>query len=750
MKQVININFHGQVVPIETSAFDLLKGYTDSLSRYFANEEGKEEIINDIESRIGELFQQRLKQGATCITDDDVNAIIKSMGRPEEFEGEEEKVASTLGENSNAKSTGQEYAGTGLSATGNKRLFRDENNKVIGGVCGGLANYFGTDPVIIRVVFAIVALAFGTGLLAYIILWIAVPSSAAGIIGAPRKKLFRDPDDKIVGGVCSGIGNYFGVSAWIPRVLFLLPFLSFVFRWGHWGFGDFDEFFKFSFSPGSLIAYIILWLVLPEATTTAEKLEMKGEKVDMNTIKNSVVEEMKGVQQRAEKFAREASSVAGEKGSVMGSEIKSAAKRGGRSLGDVIIFLVKLFAYFIIGCVSLALVMALFGIAIVSIGLFPLKDFVLNDGWQNALAWGTLLFFIAVPVIGIITWIIRRLTKMKSNRKILRASFISLWIVGWVCFTCLLASVSKDFKSLNNVNEQDILLTNPGIGKLELTTNTPLKNTYRYNSFRLEPFEGWEEDTMYVKNTEVKIVKSPTDSFRVTMMKVVNGRTKRYADTLAALIDFNVVQKDSLLVFDKGIPINRKDKFRNQRVVITVYVPVGKQIRVNRSVGWGNNNVHIDGPWNNGDYFLDRDDEESGWESDVNYIMRADGLYTTDGRPAREWDEDDNSRVKIGADGIEINDNGDKIKIDKNGVHLKDGNSNETYRYDNNGAINKIDSLQQKLNIEKQRTKDSLQKIKDALDKQLNRLEEKDNAAVQTQTTGSYKSVLLIPMMDLN
>src|SRR5258708_32374352 len=86
MKQVININFHGQVVPIEVSAFDLLKDYTDSLGRFFANEEGKDEIINDIENRIGELFQERLKKGATCITDDDVNAIIRSIGRPEDFE----------------------------------------------------------------------------------------------------------------------------------------------------------------------------------------------------------------------------------------------------------------------------------------------------------------------------------------------------------------------------------------------------------------------------------------------------------------------------------------------------------------------------------------------------------------------------------------------------------------------------------------------------------------------------------------
>ncbi len=121
MKQVININFHGQVVPIEVSAFDLLKSYTDSLARFFADEEGKEEIINDIESRIAELFQERLKKGATCITDDDVNAIIKSMGRPEEFDGEEEKVSTALG---GGEKTSSASSSSTQNNTGNKRLIQ--------------------------------------------------------------------------------------------------------------------------------------------------------------------------------------------------------------------------------------------------------------------------------------------------------------------------------------------------------------------------------------------------------------------------------------------------------------------------------------------------------------------------------------------------------------------------------------------------------------------------------------------------
>jgi phage shock protein PspC (stress-responsive transcriptional regulator) len=739
MKQVININFHGQVVPIEVSAFDILKNYTDSLARFFANEEGKEEIINDIESRIGELFQQKLKKGATCITDDDVNAIIKSMGRPEEFDGEEEKVASALGGNENAY-TGNNNTNQNSSTgtTTQKRLFRDENNKVIGGVCGGLANYFGTDPVVIRVIFAVIALAFGTGLLAYIILWIAVPSSASKEIGGQRKKLFRDPDDKIIAGVCSGIGNYFGVSAWIPRVLFLIPFLSFVFNRHDWGVFDFPSFLSISFSPGSLIIYIILWLAIPEAFSTAEKLEMKGEKVDMNSIKNSVMEEMKGVQHRAEKFAKEASAVAGEKGQAMGSEIKTVAKRSGRSLGDVIVFIVKGFAYFIIGCVSFGLVVALFAFAVASIGVFPLKDFLLTEGWQNALAWGSLLFFVAVPVIGVITWIIRRLAKMKSNRKVLRASFISLWIVGWICFICLVASVSKDFKSINTASEQEVLLNNPTVNKLELTASTVTnRHGYRYNTFRIEPFEIFDEDTAYVRNIEIKIRKSINDSFRVTMVKMANGRNKRTADTLANMISYNAVQMDSLLVLDKGIAINKHDKFRNQHIVLTVFVPVGKQIRVNRSVGWGNN-VHFSGPWYDNDWDVDFEEEEKGWQENTDYIMKADGLYLLDGTPADEWKHENDKKVNVDENGVKINDGDKSIKVDENGVKVE-SNSN-TYRYDKK-AVEKIDSLQQKLDLEKKRKADSLRK-------ELEKLEGKKQTAsldkTEPATASSYQMPLFI------
>lgn len=719
MKQVININFQGRVVPIEVTAFDQLKNYTESLNRHFANEEGKEEIINDIESRIGELFQERITKGATCITDDDVKAIIKSMGNPEDFEVMDEAQPSASAASS---SSSQQSSGSSTS-TGHKRLYRNENDKVLGGVCSGLANYFNIDVVVARIIFVILLFS-GIGFLTYIIMWIAVPSSATEQIGGTRRKLFRDPDSKMVAGVCSGIGNYFGINPWIPRVLFLLPFLSFLSRWGHWGgFWDFGDVIRFTFSPTSLIIYIILWIVIPEALTTSEKLEMKGEKVDMNSIKNSVMEEMKGVSKKAEKFGKEAAGTINEKASAVAGDVKSFAKRNRGGLGNVIAMIAKIFAYFIISCVVFAFFMALIGLGIFSIGIFPLKDYVLRGGWQNFYAWGTLILFIAVPIIGMITWLIRKIARVRSNSRILGWTFGSLWAIGWVCFIMLLSSVARDFKSSSRLDEEQVALTNAKIDKMVVTSSLPFtKKYYSRNWIRFEPFENLiDEDTAYVRNVFVEITRSPNDSFQVTMKRSARGNTRTDANNLASLVQFNVEQKDSILLLDKGISINKTDKFRNQIVVITVYVPVGKQIRVNKGIGWP---VHIgrdwDNEWNN-DYY--DGEQDIRWQSDVDYIMKEDGLYTLDGRKADGWN-DKPSRRRKGSTVIE----------------------NDNYRYNNNSEpLNRIDSLKMKVEKEEQRLKDSLKKAKEKIEQQLEKIEGEEGPS----PLSSLKMPVYEPMMEI-
>jgi phage shock protein PspC (stress-responsive transcriptional regulator) len=717
-------------VPIEESSYELLQQYIESLRRYFANEEGKDEIINDIESRISELFQERLKGGSTCITDDDVNTIINNMGRPEQLEEAEQ------GETENGKSSyerrGENYFQGDWSWKG-KRLYRDENNKILGGVCSGIAAYFGIDPVFIRILFII----SGVGFLAYILLWAFVPGSNQ-IENGVRKRLYRNPDGKIIAGVCSGIGSYFNINPWIPRVLFLVPFISFFFRWGHFGPLTFPHFVSFTFSPGSFLIYIILWLVIPEATTTTEKLEMKGEKIDLNSIKNSVLKEMQEVGERVGKMGKEvgekvgkmgmeAGAAAKEKGSEFGKEIHYAAHRSSGALGNIIATLFKIFVYFILGCIALGIIVALFAIATVAIGLFPLKDFVLTNGWQTIFAWGTLIFFIAVPVIGIITFIIRRFARIKKSNKLMRWSFIGLWIVGLACFIGLLSSVATDFRSISSLNTEKIQLTNPHVQSLEVT---PLRdNNYnRYNSwFRLEPFAtfGIDDDTAYITNINIRIIKSPSDSFEVSQVKFCNGSTRRNADSLASLMHFNIQQNDSLLMMDRSIPINTTDKFRNQFIEVTIAVPVGHYIKVSRNFEeW--NRVHFDGFWHNYDWYNDDNYQHYSYEKGVQYVMKEDGLYTLDGRPSDYNNSDWNN--------------------DSRNDQFNSNQNNGGYRYDQGiDSLKKAQDDQFKKDSSKIRQQEEFNHLKDSLQKEKEDINNKLEKLNKRTASYQYKSETKIP-----
>ena len=631
------------------------------------------------------------------------------MGRPVDFEEAEGGEQS-----SGAKKQSGDFQYGSFDLKG-KKLYRDENHKILGGVCSGIAAYIGIEPIIVRLIFIF----SGIGFIAYILLWAFVPGSNV-LVNGVRKRLYRNPDEKILGGVCSGIGSYFNINPWIPRALFLIPFVSFFFRWGHIGPLTFPNFLSFSFSPGSFIIYIILWLVIPEASSTSEKLEMKGEKVDLNSIKNSVVEEMKGVKERVGKLGKEAGNIAKERGQEIGLEMHYAARRTGGALGNIIVTIFKVFAYFILGCIALSLIVALFALAIVSIGLFPLKDFVLTDGWQSVLAWGTLIFFIGVPVIGVITFIIRRIAKIKSHNRLMRYSFLGFWILGIICFVALISSVGSDFRRTNSASEEKIALTNPGVKSLEV--NSFYNNRYhRGNSwFRLEPFASFDEDTAYIGNVRIKIEKSPTDSFQVGVIKMCNGRTRRYADTLASLINFNISQNDSLLFVDRAIAINTTNKFRNQSVDVIIYVPVGHHIKINKSLGYSNY-IRVNGPWNHDEWY-NWDENDFYYKYGEEYIMKEDGLYTLNGIPAAKED--------------------DWHSDDENGDNPAPNPDQQNYRYDQR---NKVDSLKNMKEKQIQKIQESVDSLKSEKDRQIMKMKDslrnvKEKVEQKTEKPGEKNS----------
>src|SRR6187549_993208 len=223
MKKIININLSGRVVPIEDSAYEKLQEYIESLRRYFAKEEVRVEIIKDIERGIAELMSEKVRKGADSITDADVNEFANSMGRPEDFEGEEIKEQSYASSTSSAGSSQQSTQSQAPPKT-KRGLYRDTSDKFIGGVCSGIAAYLNVDPAIVRILFAIITFGgFGLGFLAYIILWIVLP--ARDVEGYTGKRLFRNPEGKMIGGVCNGLAAYFNKNTSTIRIIFLAPIL---------------------------------------------------------------------------------------------------------------------------------------------------------------------------------------------------------------------------------------------------------------------------------------------------------------------------------------------------------------------------------------------------------------------------------------------------------------------------------------------------------------------------------------------
>lgn len=651
MKKVININFQGRVIPIEESAYEILKQYVESLRHYFEREEGREEIINDIESRIAELFEEKVKKGTACITDADLLAVMDSMGRPEDFEQEEMAFHSEKSTNSDSGHSTQSSAVH--STTAPRKLFRAENDKVLGGVCAGLAIYFKIDPAIVRIIFALIAFGgFGFGFLLYIILWIILPSRP--LQSNVRKRLYRDPDNKLIGGVASGLAAYFNVDIWIPRLIFLVPFILSVMPnifngiWWHWR----GPWVAFSGLGGTFFfAYIILWIVLPSAVTASEKLEMRGEKIDLESIKNTVQEELQNIkghaekaagefQERAKEMGREISDTIRQKSRSFSAEAAPLVRKTGTGIGHTIGVLFKAFFLFIAAVIAFSLLIVLIVLVYVGFGLFPLNAFLLDGVWGNLLAWSVLTLFLGVPIIAFIVWLFRRLFRIKSPRPYLGYAFASLWIIGLVSAFLLIGNISGHFRAETDVSEA-FPVTQPSSDHLTVKLSHHQVHYYSSDWFNgLGPLMSLSQDSMLLNTVKIKIVKSADSLYHIETVKLSKGKNPIIAEHNASLIQFPLTQNDSVITLPKGFSITNKEKFRNQKVMVIIEIPVGKKILIDDSINWFDwfdlevgskrlRNRDTDEKWNNG----------YSWRTNILYIMTNDGLKKAETPAVEELDQ---------------------------------------------------------------------------------------------------------------
>ncbi len=578
MKKIININLSGRLIPIEDTAYELLKGYLDSLARYFGREEGGEEIVSDIEDRIAELFQEKLKKGAHCITDQDVDLMIATMGRPEQLEEE------TSTEPQEKQATGEEqYAYE--NAEEPKRLTRNVKDKLIGGVCSGIANHFKIDPAIVRVITFILIWAYGVGLIAYVVLWIILPGSEDGATPL-RRRLYRDTDHKVVGGVASGLAAYFKIDPVIPRILFILPLLAVIFTGvfddsvRFWGFHNL--FFPFSVGalPTLIVLYIILWIAVPKAVTQAEKLEMRGEKVDLQSLSNaykSTGDEKKKIDPTLP-------------GSTPASSPRDSVKKQGVA-GEIFGTLVKIVLYFILAVIIISLCGVLIGLTGGFLGVtalasfaFPLKSLLLASPLQHMLAWPAILLTLGIPVVALIWILVKLITGFRPRFRYVGLSLFILWFIGVLCAISLLVSVGKDFR-MNYSRTEDVHLTQPGKVLILKKQATNERIDGWGSHFIFDDEDNWladfiqiSEDSIRLDAVKLSVRKSEDSNYHVRIVRFSNGRTADQARHYASLLRYPIQQKDSVLYISDGFVMPSGIPFRNQHILLEVFVPEGKQI----------------------------------------------------------------------------------------------------------------------------------------------------------------------------
>ena len=644
MKKVININFQGRVIPIEETAFEILKNYIESLRTYFAREDGRDEIINDIESRIAELFSERLKKGGqNCITDADVQTVMLSMGRPEDFEAENAEEAGSSSKTTSTNNSGNQtnYNRQDSQAPRGK-FYRNADDKVIAGVAGGLANYFKIDPVVVRIVFAVF---FAALLWVYILLWIVVPSQS--LQNNVTRRLYRSLEDKMIGGVCGGLSAYFNIDAWIPRLIFALPIVFSLFsRTSHW-----DPFFTLRILSGSLtstmvISYIVLWIAVPLARTSAEKLEMKGEKVDLNSIRDTVKEDMGAFKNKAKQWSEEVKE-AGQQftenmkntGSNVGSqarnftvEARPAARSAVGSFFHAIGVLIKAFVLFITGLIAFALIVALIALLIGGLYAYPYSEYIIDGYWVKILLISTLVLLVATPLVAIVVGLIRRLMGNRTKNKYLGWTFTGLWILGFVLFFWVFNLVAREFSKKESI-EEEVSLVQPQTGKLVVSAQLDDWRKSNQRFWHLDENNDWNfdmeiMDSIPINNIAVRVAVSKDSSFHAYIIRSSRGRTGKDARLLASHIRFEIGQNDSLISLPRNFKVATKEKFRNQQISFVIEVPVGKRIQFDESI---NRYDVFDIKVNRKGLSVEMDDDGNNW-SDLmrpypgpEYIMQPNG-----------------------------------------------------------------------------------------------------------------------------
>lgn len=468
MNRIISINIKGLIFQIEEDAFERLNGYLQKLKAHFRDQSGSDEILDDIETRIAEMLSRDPgPDGSVGLNR--VNEIIRQMGDPAEFDDAEE--------------TTQTY-----SYSGKRKLYRDTDNKMIGGVCSGMGAYFDFDPLWIRILFLFAFFTFGTGLL----------------------------------------------------------------------------------------LYIILWVLIPEARTPSERLEMRGEKVTIDSIEKTVKEEF----DRIKKNFNDGS-------------IKNGAKQVMNTAGTGIQYSVKALLYILLRVVGFFLILgSLFALIFISLAyfglildawhtpFFPFFNQLFDDSILAILFKVSCILLVLIPLFGLLYSGVRLLLGFQKKNQWIGRSLGSLWFLSLIGVVAMAFTLAHSWRDHATLSEEQVLQQTD---TLYIESGNPV--IYGQKEYVLEFGHSRGIRGIYAMENDslkrpVKLNIQPVNTGQLILKqhRHSNGPDYEASAQLASNIQHNLRVTPGKLHFNPYYAVPESDVWRNQQLIYDLYVPVGTVI----------------------------------------------------------------------------------------------------------------------------------------------------------------------------
>jgi phage shock protein PspC (stress-responsive transcriptional regulator) len=581
MNKTININLGGIFFHIDEIAYQKLRGYLDSIRRSLSDDpKGRDEIITDIESRIGEILSEKIKDVRQVINEQDIDEVVEVMGKPEDYMVDDE-------------------------------IFSDDS----------YGNYS----------------------------------------TQRRRKLYRDGNDRFLGGVSSGMAHYLNVDVIWIRLGWLIAAFGF-------GFG--------------FIVYPLLWILLPEANSTAEKLEMEGAEVNITNIEKKIRDEISVASTRVKDGIDEVSDkVKNADYKKYGNRAKSGSQDLVDTLGRVFVTIFMVIGKFIGVLLIIVAVTTILGMLI---GMFTLGslDFI-HDDWlfRNSAIYnnsGLPIWFlsvltfvlVAIPFFFLFALGLRILSNnTKSIGKTTKLSLLGIWIV-----TLLVAIFFGTRQFMNSAydgtatNTQEIFYSKTDTLEIKMVDNKNISNNsvIRRNWQSEIIIDDDNQEKIYSNNIRLNILPSDDGTMYAKVRKMSQGESRKDARENAELMNHSYELNDEELRIDGFFLAELSNRFSEQRVYVDLYLPEGQAVFLDNSTRT---------------FLYDVYNVQNIYDKDMAkhyFLMTQDGFtcLDCDENVIRIEGDDDSFNMKIDEDGvhIDIQENGkdkSEVKIDASGVVVK-------------------------------------------------------------------------------